>query len=94
MKTNIKIQTSVARTFLLTATLAGVSMTGQVSAASACKSLQETACSSNTSCSWIAGYERKDGRQVKSFCRSKPGAKKKTLESASKELVSKNRKQG
>lgn len=94
MKTNTKIQTSVARTFLLTATLAGVSMTGQVLAAGACKGLQETACSSNTSCSWIAGYERKDGRQVKSFCRNKPGAKKKSLESASKKIVSQDRKQG
>lgn len=94
MKTNTKNQTCVARTFLLVATLAGVSMTGQVSAASACKSLQETACASNTSCSWIAGYERKDGRQVKSFCRSKPGAKKKALQSASKKIVSKDRKQG
>jgi len=45
--------------------------------ASQCKGLEVSSCSSNTACSWIEGYTRKDGRQVKSFCRSKPGSKAK-----------------
>ncbi len=72
MKTNL----NVVRTFLLTASLAGLTHTGVVSAASACKGLENAACSSNSACNWVEGYERKDGRTVKSFCRSKPSSKK------------------
>lgn len=80
----MKTKTNFVRTFLLTATLAGVSVSGQVSAASACKGLENAACNSNTSCGWVQGYERKDGRKVKSFCRTKSSAKKKGLETAKK----------
>jgi hypothetical protein len=38
-------------------------------AASHCKGLAETACASDSSCRWVAGYERKDGRQVAAHCR-------------------------
>ena len=38
-------------------------------AASHCKGLAETACASDSSCRWVAGYERKDGRQVVAHCR-------------------------
>ena len=44
-------------------------------AASACKGLDNKACGSSTSCLWVNGYERKDGRTVSSFCRAKPAAK-------------------
>ena len=46
-----------------------------VQAASACKGLDNQACGTSTSCLWVNGYERKDGRTVSSFCRSKPAAK-------------------
>lgn len=38
-------------------------------AASHCKGLAENACASDASCRWVAGYERKDGRQVAAHCR-------------------------
>lgn len=47
---------------------------GQVSAAD-CKGQAEATCKSDTACSWVAGYERKDGRKVNAFCRSKPAKK-------------------
>ena len=46
-----------------------------VQAASACKGLDTKACGTSTSCSWVNGYERKDGRSVSSFCRAKASAK-------------------
>jgi len=80
----MKTKNSIVRTFLLTAAVAGVSFSGQLSAQSACKGLENSACSANASCSWVEGYERKDGRKVKSFCRTKSAAKKKVLGNASK----------
>jgi len=44
-------------------------------AASACKGLDTKACGSSSSCQWINGYERKDGRTVSSFCRTKAKAR-------------------
>ncbi len=45
-------------------------------AASACKGLENSACNTNASCGWVEGYQRKDGRSVKSFCRAKPVSNK------------------
>ena len=36
-----------------------------------CKGKAETLCTQDTSCSWVSSYERKDGRVVKGFCRTK-----------------------
>ena len=68
----------LVRSFILTATLACASVMGSTSAlaASACKGLDTKGCSSNSSCRWVEGYERKDGRQVKAFCRTSPVSKK------------------
>jgi len=52
-------------------------ISAQANAASACKGLENNACVSKESCSWIKGYERKDGKTVKPFCRTKPGSKAK-----------------
>ena len=50
----------------------GLLLSGQASAASQCKGLQNEACNEQAnSCSWVQGYERKDGRKVNAFCRSK-----------------------
>ena len=38
-------------------------------AASHCKGLSESVCSTDTSCRWVAAYTRKDGREVSSHCR-------------------------
>lgn len=40
--------------------------------ASPCKALEQTACAAKSECSWIAATKRKDGRQVKAYCRLKP----------------------
>ena len=38
-------------------------------AASQCKGLSETACAADSSCRWVSGYVRKDGREVAAYCR-------------------------
>jgi len=50
---------------------------GPVTAASVCKGLDNSACNDNAACGWVEGYERKDGRTVRSFCRTKSVSKKK-----------------
>ena len=49
---------------------------GAVSAASACKGLEQAICETTEECRWQAGYTRKDGIEVASHCRS-TGKKKK-----------------
>ena len=46
-------------------------------AASQCKGLVKGDCDKLASCSWVDGYERKDGKKVAAFCRSKPQQKAK-----------------
>jgi hypothetical protein len=71
------MQNKTIRNSLVIASILGaVSFSGQASAAD-CKGLENTACDGNNACSWVGGYERKDGRQVKSFCRTKAGSNKK-----------------
>ena len=59
---------------------------GPANAASQCKGLKNNACSAEASCTWVEGYERKDGRTVNSFCRAKAKAKapKKTTDKTTK----------
>lgn len=75
----------IVRSFLLTATLAGATMSLPATAASACKGLDNKACGGNSACSWVEGYERKDGRKVNAFCRTAPGAKKATKAATEKQ---------
>jgi hypothetical protein len=42
--------------------------------ASVCKGLEQKACSAKTECGWIAATKRKDGKQVKAYCRTKPAS--------------------
>jgi len=46
-----------------------------VQAASECKGLEQTACSSNPACTWASGYVRKDGKEVAAYCKVKGAAK-------------------
>ncbi len=74
----------IIRASLVTLSTIGiVSFSGQASASN-CKGLESAACESNVACSWVEGYQRKDGRQVKSFCRAKPAAKDKVTTKAKK----------
>lgn len=41
-----------------------------VHAASACKGLSKSSCGSKSSCTWVDGYTRKDGKQVSAYCRT------------------------
>lgn len=63
-------------TMLFTLSLIGLTQSNAASAASACKGLESAACDASSSCSWVEGYTRKDGRAVKSFCRAKASSKK------------------
>ena len=58
----------------------------QASAASQCKGLESASCSTNAACSWVQSYERKDGRTVNAFCRTKA----KSAKSSSKEVGAKS----
>ncbi len=76
------MKTKLVRNSLVIGTiLTSAAFSGQTSA-STCKGLEAKACGAEASCTWIQGYERKDGRQVKSFCRAKPQAKSKPSVSA------------
>lgn len=70
-KTNIVVSLTTAAALFATAA-------SQVTFASDCKGLEANNCAAKSSCSWIDGYTRKDGRKVKSFCRAKPSSKAKT----------------
>jgi len=62
-------QKSLATTILLFATVSNAN--AQEVAPVQCKGMENAQCMSNTDCSWVQGYERKDGRKVSAFCRSK-----------------------
>ena len=57
----------------------------QAHAASACKGLDSGACDGANACSWVDGYTRKDGRSVKSFCRTKATNKKSNSSNSAKQ---------
>ena len=35
-----------------------------------CKGMEASACSADNTCAWVPGYTRKDGIQVRSYCRA------------------------
>jgi hypothetical protein len=41
-------------------------------AASPCQGIEQAACAAKTECTWIAATKRKDGKDVKAYCRAKP----------------------
>ncbi|MEJ2124280.1 MAG: hypothetical protein P8Y47_05565 [Alphaproteobacteria bacterium] len=54
--------------------IAVIVMGGDLKAAeSNCKGLQQEACGTNGTCSWVRGYKTKNGTQVSAFCRRTPG---------------------
>ena len=64
--------TKIIKTFVvMNALIISGLLATQSHAASACKGLESAACASNAQCGWVAAYERKDGREVKAFCRTK-----------------------
>lgn len=69
MKSIFSKPSSVLRASVLAVIFMSVGSTAM--AASQCKGLSDAKCGEAASCSWVEGYERKDGRKVKSFCRTK-----------------------
>ncbi|MDJ0738864.1 MAG: hypothetical protein QNJ91_04060 [Gammaproteobacteria bacterium] len=51
-------------------------------APSHCKGMSESVCASDSSCTWVQGYVRKDGRQVSSHCKLARGRKAVDLSAA------------
>jgi len=91
---NLASATSSARVVrvatMATSLFAGLLIMSPVSAASACKGLNNSACAASASCGWVESYQRKDGRTVKAFCRTKSSAAKKTHASKSSKPSVKN----
>ena len=67
--TNVLSQTrlSLVAVASLSLPLLAVSTTAQ---ASDCKGLENETCLASDSCGWVDSYVRKDGREVKAFCRT------------------------
>jgi hypothetical protein len=91
-KQNSPASSTIVRTSLITISLLGsLFAASPATAASACKGLQNDACTSSASCGWVETYQRKDGRTVKSFCRTKSGTRNSTKKpSVAKQLLSTN----
>ncbi|GAA6154017.1 hypothetical protein [Pseudoteredinibacter isoporae] len=49
-----------------------------------CKGQSQSACGKSGSCSWVDGYQRKDGKKVKGYCRVSAGKAKNSLSAKSK----------
>ena len=86
--TQSRVLKSVLMSFTLAASLGLAN--GSVSAASQCKGLDNAACGAQASCGWVDGYKRKDGRAVKSFCRTKAKSQKKVSKNTTKAAESGN----
>jgi len=60
----------IARSASWTMLVLALSTSLSATAASQCKGLDVEACKSNTACGWIESYTRKDGKEIKAFCRT------------------------
>ncbi|RLJ21853.1 hypothetical protein DJ030_03090 [bacterium endosymbiont of Escarpia laminata] len=49
-----------------------------------CKGMSQSSCSGNSFCTWVKGYKAKSGKQVKGYCRAKPGKAKKSSKTDAK----------
>lgn len=64
---------STVRKSVLLLTITGLFSLSPLSfAAASCKGLQQDACKSNSSCSWINSYTTKKGNTINAYCRNKP----------------------
>lgn len=79
-----------SKSLVISSLLVLLTINTQAQAASACKGLDNSACGSTNACSWVDGYTRKDGKSVKSFCRTK-ATNKKSSSSNNAELAGKSK---
>ncbi|WP_456376616.1 hypothetical protein [Thiolapillus sp.] len=59
---------------------------GYSSADGICKGMEKPDCTASSSCRWVKGYERSDGRAIAGYCRKLPG---KNVQSMGKDAASK-----
>lgn len=86
---------SAVRVAMVSSLLAiGLAMSGAAQAASQCKGLDNEACDAAAACGWVNGYERKDGRKVSAFCRTKSSTAKKSPTKPSAKAPSSDNKKG
>ncbi|MCB1193307.1 MAG: hypothetical protein H7A23_14640 [Leptospiraceae bacterium] len=92
----IKKQFQNSLKLLFVSSLAFFFSFGTISADSACKGLEESACKGDSKCTWVQGHKRKDGAAVKGHCRSKAtkGDKKEEAKSKKEEAKEKKDKKG
>ncbi len=66
------MKSSIQRGLLLAVIIsASFTSLSSVQAASACKGLKQSVCETEQNCGWVNSYTRKDGREVRAFCRTK-----------------------
>jgi hypothetical protein len=71
------LNSSTIRKSALLLAIAGLFAVSPVSfAAGACKGMQQDACSSDSSCSWINSYTTKKGKTINAYCRNKSKSNK------------------
>lgn len=91
LKSNHSLSTIIHSGIVAIGLIGALIVIGPAAAASACKGLDNSTCNANAACGWVDGYERKDGRSVKSFCRTKSVSKKVVKKnSVTKRSVAKN----
>ena len=55
---------------LAVSTLVTLSLSYSAGAIAACKGMAEAACTADGACTWVSGYARKDGIEVRGYCRN------------------------
>ena len=70
-------------TFVAVAFAASILLIAPAATAAGCKGATKTACSANNACTWVDGYEKKDGVTVRGHCRALPTAASKAKKKAS-----------
>jgi hypothetical protein len=85
------MSTKMTTTQSLLAIALTFSLSTPLYAANTCKGIQEQACDQSDSCTWIKTYKRKDGANIKAYCRSKPNKKAKLTKSVGIEKKTKNK---
>ena len=69
------VKLSLRSAVLLLGTSTMIAFSPHTFAGNACKGLQQDACNSEQSCSWINSYQTKKGKTINAYCRNKPKQK-------------------
>lgn len=58
------------KSLLIPLTLAVLSSASAQAAEPSCKGMDASSCAADNACAWVPGYTRKDGINVRSYCRT------------------------